>query len=109
MGQLIVSEEASNAPTPPSGFGSLFAKTDHHLYWKRPDGTLAQIDTGAGNILLQNNSTNNSSQTTLNLVAGANVTLTDGGGGAITIASTGGGGSTSIGLLLAVINNTPFA
>ena len=105
MGQTVISEESANVSTPSSGFGSLFAKTDHHLYWKRSDGSLAQIDTGVGSILLQHGGAANSSQSTLNLQAGSNITISDLGSGTISIASTGGGaGGLTLGKALNISN-----
>jgi len=49
--------------------------------WATPSGSGATFQT---------NGTNNSSQTTLNLVAGTNVTLTNTSGGNVTVAATGG-------------------
>lgn len=54
------------------------------------------VTTNIDNIALQTNGHNNGSQSKLNLVGGANVTLTDDGFGDITIASSGGGGGGSI-------------
>jgi hypothetical protein len=56
--------------------------------------TAAANGTGGSGPTLQTNGTNNSSQTTLNLVAGTNVTLTNTSGGNVTIAASGGGSST---------------
>jgi hypothetical protein len=47
----------------------------------------------AGAVILETNGTPNGSQTTLNLVAGTNITLTDNGAGSVTIASSGSGGT----------------
>jgi hypothetical protein len=48
---------------------------------------------GGSSVTLKTNGTNNGSQSTLNLAAGSNVTLTDNGTGTVTIASSGSGGS----------------
>lgn len=50
---------------------------------------------GTGSVTLQTNGTNNSSQSTLNLVASTNVTLTNTSGGNVSIAASGGGGPTT--------------
>jgi hypothetical protein len=51
----------------------------------------ASVSSSTGtSILLKTNGTNNGSQTTLNLVAGTNITLTDSGSGDVTIAAASG-------------------
>jgi hypothetical protein len=52
---------------------------------------------GGASVSLQTNGTPNSDQTILNLIAGANTTVTPGAGGAVTIASTSSGGATPAG------------
>lgn len=52
-----------------------------------------------GSILLQTNDNDNDSQIKLNLVEGANISLTDNGAGAIEIAAAGGGGGEVIAIV----------
>jgi hypothetical protein len=61
-----------------------------------PTGLTGPTGPAGSGILLQTNGTNNGSQTLLNLVAGANVTLTNS-GGTVSIAASGGGGGGSPG------------
>lgn len=52
-------------------------------------------DTGESSVTLKTDGEDNALQTTLNLIAGANVTLTADASGGVTIASSGGGGSSA--------------
>lgn len=71
------------------------------------DGSNYFSDRGC-NPLLQVNGTNNGLQSTLNLKAGSNVTLTDDGAGGVTIASSGGGGGAA-NVTAVAITNYPIA
>lgn len=66
--------------------------------------TLAIASGSGSSITLQTNGTNNASQTSLNLVAGTNVTLTNTSGGNVTIAATGGGGGRTV--VFSALNKT---
>lgn len=60
------------------------------------DGTNYFTQRGTGAVLLQHNGSSNGSQSTLNLVAGSNVTITDNGTGSITIAASATGAAAPI-------------
>ncbi|HTH93547.1 MAG TPA: tail fiber domain-containing protein, partial [Candidatus Paceibacterota bacterium] len=80
-----------NAISSPAAGLEVYNTTDNAIEYY--NGTSWVSGGGGGSITLKTNGTNNGSQTTLNLIAGSGVTLTDNGTGGITIAASGGGSS----------------
>jgi len=92
-------------------------QTGHSGQFLTTNGVTVSWAPTASGILLESNSVPNSSQSILNLIQGANITITDGGSGNITIASSGGAGgitqintdSTAHQLLVTGTSGTDFA
>lgn len=57
--------EVSAPSTPPSGYGVLYPKTDHHVYWKGSDGNEYDLTSGSGSISTINGTTNEVSAVTV--------------------------------------------
>ena len=84
-GSVYCSLLNDNLNQPPETIGST-----HWTLW------VSKGDTGESSVTLKTDGEDNALQTTLNLIAGANVTLTADEGGGVTIATTGGSGEGSI-------------